>query len=170
MSKPRRDRGDYHPWTTFLYAAEEARQRGDRNVGTDHLLLGLLREPPLAQALDTNVESARAILEAMDREALSATIGTPLDSAPAPSYPPDGPRPRPTLRAVIGQRMRLTPVAKRAMETSSRDLRRGRAVEPRELLLALLALERPDPGAALLDALGVDRDTATERLRVTAAA
>jgi Clp amino terminal domain, pathogenicity island component len=170
MTKARRTRGDYHPWTTFLYAADEARRRGDRNVGTDHLLLGLLREPALARALDTDLESARAMLEVMDREALRATIGTPLDSAPPPIYTPESPRPRPTLREVLRQRMRLTPVAKRAMERSSKDLRRGRVVEPRELLLELLALERPDPVAALLDALDVDRDTARAQLGMPAPA
>lgn len=170
MSKRRWTRGDYHPWTTFIYAADEARRRGDRKVGTDHLLLGLLREPPLAQALDTDLESARAMLETMDRQALRATIGTALESAPAPLYAADGPPPRPTLREVMRQRMRLTPVAKRAMEMSSKDLRRGRVVEPRQLLFALLALERPDPGAALLDALGIDRDGVRRRLAAQAAA
>jgi hypothetical protein len=169
MSKPRWTRGDYHPWTTFLYAADEARRRGDRKVGTDHLLLALLREQPLADALKTDLESARAMLEAMDREALSTTIGTSLDSTPAPAYAPDGPPPRPTLREVLRQRMRLTPVAKTAMETSSKDLRRGRVVEPGRLLLELLALERPDPGAALLDALAIDRAVARERLAAPAA-
>ncbi len=170
MSKPRWTRGDYHPWVTFIYAANEARRRGDRKVGTEHLLLGLLREPPLAQALQTDLQSARATLEAMDREALGAIIGTPLDGAPAPIDTPDGPAPRPTLREVMRQRMLLTPVAKTAMEVSSRDLRRGRVVEARQLLLELLALERPDPVAALLDSLGVDRIGARERLGAMALA
>ena len=164
MNKPRWTRGDYHPWTTFLYAADEARRRGDRRVGTDHLLLGLLREPPLAEALDTDLESAREMLEAMDREALSVTIGSSLEAASAPVYAPDRPPPRPTLREVIRQRMLLTPVAKAAMERASKDLRRGRVVEPGQLLLELLALERPDPGAALLDALAIDRAVARQRL------
>ncbi|HKR98147.1 MAG TPA: Clp protease N-terminal domain-containing protein, partial [Candidatus Dormibacteraeota bacterium] len=43
--------GEYHPWTTYVYAREEARLRGDRRVGTEHLVLGLLREPDLAQVL-----------------------------------------------------------------------------------------------------------------------
>jgi hypothetical protein len=41
--------GEYHPWTTYVYAREEARRRGDGCVGTEHLVLGLLREPDLAQ-------------------------------------------------------------------------------------------------------------------------
>lgn len=66
--------------------------------------------------------------------------------------------------------MPLTPVAKTAMRVSSRDLRRGRVVEARALLLALLALDPPDPVAALLDALGVDRTGARERLGAVAPA
>ncbi|MFD0885532.1 Clp protease N-terminal domain-containing protein, partial [Streptosporangium algeriense] len=43
-------------------AAEEARQRGDRRIGTEHLLLGLVHDPSSL--------SARAL--GVDREALLA--------------------------------------------------------------------------------------------------
>ena len=36
----------YHPWTTYVDARQEARRRGDHKVGTEHLVLALLMEPP----------------------------------------------------------------------------------------------------------------------------
>ena len=55
-------------------AAEEARRRGDRRLGTDHLLLGLLHDPHsrVAQALGVDLDSARAASDALDRAALAA--------------------------------------------------------------------------------------------------
>jgi|HubBroStandDraft_6_1064221.scaffolds.fasta_scaffold26237_5 hypothetical protein len=35
----------YHPWSTYIAAREEARRRGDRRVGTEHLLVALLENP-----------------------------------------------------------------------------------------------------------------------------
>jgi len=34
-----------HAWAICLRASEEARRRGDRRTGTDHLLLALLEDP-----------------------------------------------------------------------------------------------------------------------------
>ena len=65
--------GEYHPWTTFIYAREEARRRGDRRVGTEHLVLGLLREPEIARLLGCDLEAAREALDAMDHDALGIT-------------------------------------------------------------------------------------------------
>ena len=59
--------GKYHPWTTYVYAREEARRRGDRRVGTEHLVLGLLREPDIAQVLGCDLGAAREALDTMDR-------------------------------------------------------------------------------------------------------
>ena len=49
-------------------AAEEARRRGDRRVGTEHLLLGLLHEPDskAARALGVSLEDARLASDALD--------------------------------------------------------------------------------------------------------
>ena len=41
----------FKPWATAVYAREEARRRGNRRVGTEDLVLGLLREPDVAQQL-----------------------------------------------------------------------------------------------------------------------
>ena len=34
-----------HGWHVALQASEEARRRGDRRTGTDHVLLALLEDP-----------------------------------------------------------------------------------------------------------------------------
>jgi hypothetical protein len=78
----RRPREDYHPWTTYAYAREEALRRGDRRVGTEHLLLGLLREPELADALGHDLDETRGALAAMDREALASVGVDPAIDAP----------------------------------------------------------------------------------------
>lgn len=62
----------YHPWTTFAAAREGARSRGDRRVGTDHLLLGLLRDPEIETVMHFTLESAREAPYSLDRSALAA--------------------------------------------------------------------------------------------------
>ena len=62
----------YHPWTTYMWASEEARRRGDRRAGTDHLLLGLLEEPEIEAVLGVSLLKARDRLDSLDREVLGA--------------------------------------------------------------------------------------------------
>jgi hypothetical protein len=67
----------------------------------------------------------------------------------------------------------LTPVAKRVLEQSGKDRRHRRAEDRWSLhavLAALLSLAAPDPAAALLDALHVDRDEVSTRLSEPSAA
>ncbi|NUP68945.1 MAG: hypothetical protein HOW71_43015, partial [Nonomuraea sp.] len=78
------------PFATVVSAAlDEARERGDRRLGTEHLLLGLLRDPGSepARALGVDLTGARAALDELDREALRS-LGLDLGEAP----------PRPTPR------------------------------------------------------------------------
>ena len=184
-SRPAAD--DYHPWTTYVDARHEARRRGDHKVGTEHLVLALLMEPALAGALDTDLASARAQLEALDREALGAVgvvlSGTapfapgpdtppaqaaeaPLSDAPAADAPAAGRARRPKFRDVLEGRLPLTPAAKALLRDSTKEMRRvgGRHVGPQHVLAALLELEPPDPAAELFAGLGVDRLTARERI------
>jgi len=160
--------GKYHPWTTYVYAREEARRRGDRRVGTEHLVLGLLREPDIAQVLGCDLGAAREALDAMDRGALVAIgIDRALGAPPVPTREPALGGRRPSLKAVLADRLPMTPVAKRVLEESGKDHRRGRAERRWSLhavLAALLCLAAPDPGAALLDALDVDRAAVRARL------
>ena len=178
---------DYHPWTTYLAARHEARRRGDRKVGTEHLVLALLAEPALAGALATDLAGARAQLEALDRDALGAvgvvvngavpfapgsempsgqTDETPPGEAPAADDPADGRARRPTIKDVWEGRLPLTPAAKTLLRDSSKEMRRfgGRHLGPQHILVALLELDPPDPAAELFVGLGVDRAAARARL------
>ena len=62
----------YHPWTTYIWAREEARRCGDRRVGTDHLLLGLLHDPATVAVLGVSLEQCRQALDSLDRGALES--------------------------------------------------------------------------------------------------
>ena len=137
-------------------ATGEARRRGDRRLGTDHLLLGLLHDEdsPAAKALGVSLAGARAASDALDRAALAA-VGVQvrtLGEGPPASFG----RRRPPLTS--GARA----VFKRAID-EARPSRSGR-IDTTCFLLALLSRQRPDPAAELLDALGVDPAAARKRL------
>jgi hypothetical protein len=171
MTRHAKPADTYHPWRTYIDAREEARRRGDRKVGTEHLILGLLREPVLAQALGCDRQTARDALDAMDHEALAAVgIGAAFNAPPIPIDEPIKRPPRPTLKAVLQDRLPMTPAAKRALEDSYKAIRRGHHTGPQQVLLTVLELEPPDPAAELIAALGVDRATVRQRLGVRRAA
>lgn len=67
-------------------ALSEATLRGDRRIGTEHLLLGVLHEPSSVQALGTDLETARAALDALDRSALAA-VGVDIQGIERPPIP-----------------------------------------------------------------------------------
>ncbi len=160
----------YHPWTTFMWASEEARRRGNRKAGTDHLLLGLLQEPSIEGALGVSLQDARDELDLLDRTALAAIgIDQDLDAPPLRMHPVPV---RPTFRAVINDRLRTTPAAKRVLKETGKPIRRGKQLTPQQMLVRifdlLLDLESPDPAADLLGALGVDTAEARRRLEPAA--
>lgn len=171
MTKRSKPADAYHPWRTYIDAREEARRRGDRKVGTEHLVLGLLREPVLAQALGCDLPTAREALDAMDHEALAAVgIGAAFNAPPIPIDEPINRPPRPTFKAVLRDRLPMTPAAKAALETSYKEIRRAHATGPQQVLLTVLELEPPDPAAELIAALGVDRAAVRQRLGAPRAA
>jgi hypothetical protein len=171
MTKHSKPADAYHPWSTYIDAREEARRRGDRKVGTEHLILGLLREPVLAQALGCDLQTARDTLDAMDHDALVAVgIGAAFNAPPIPIDEPVKRSPRPTLKAVLRDRLPLTPAAKTALEKSYKEIRRRHDTGAQQVLLTVLELEPPDPAAELIAALGVDRAAARQRLAVGRAA
>jgi ATP-dependent Clp protease ATP-binding subunit ClpA len=137
-------------------ATAEARRRGDRRLGTDHLLLGLLHEEdsPAARALGVSLGAGRAASDALDLEALAAVgvgveaLGRPQLAAPA----------RRLLPLSSGARA----VLKRAID-AAHPRRTGR-LDGGHFLMALLSLHRPDPAAELLHALGVDPAAVSDRL------
>ena len=155
----------YHPWTTYMWASEEARRRGDRRVGTDHLVLGLLEDPAIESVLGVSLQDARDALDALDNEALGS-----MGVAPDVDAPPLRMRAipnRPTFRAVITDRLRMTPKAKAVLEEAGRPMRRGRHITSQHVLARLLVLEPPDPAAELFAALGVNVHEARRRLTAT---
>jgi ATP-dependent Clp protease ATP-binding subunit ClpA len=171
MTKHSKPADAYHPWSTYIDAREEARRRGDRKVGTEHLVLGLLREPVLVQALGCDLQTARDTLDAMDHDALAAVgIGAVLNAPPIPIDEPIRRPSRPTFKAVLRDRLPMTPAAKTALEKSYKEIRRRHDVGPQQVLLTVLELEPPDPAAELIAALGVDRAAARQRLGVGRAA
>jgi hypothetical protein len=142
---------DYNFGATYYDARDEAVRRGDRTIGTEHLVLALLADPasPAARALGCDLDSARRALDALDHQALAA-IGIEPGITAGPV----------TARAT--GRLRLTPAAK-AVLTGIRDARKSRGAGLGIVLSALLDLPRPDPAAELLAALGVDAQAARKR-------
>ena len=152
----------YHPWTTYMWASEEARRRGDRRAGTDHLLLGLLEEPEIEAVLGVSLLKARDRLDSLDREVLGALgVAQGIDAPPLRMHPVPK---RPTIKAVVHDRIRMTPAAKRVLQDAGKPVRRGKGITPQQVLLRVLDLESPDPAAILLRALGVDSAQVRSRL------
>ena len=48
-----------HGWAIYLRASEEARRRGDRRTGTDHVLLALWEDPSTEAVLGVSLQQAR---------------------------------------------------------------------------------------------------------------
>jgi ATP-dependent Clp protease ATP-binding subunit ClpA len=137
----------------YLDANTEAMRRGDRKVGTDHVVLALLLDPGsvTAQALAVDLNAAREALDRLDRDAL-ASVGI------------DAPSPGPVFPGRERDRLPLTPAAK-AVFTGLRNEAGRERIGVKHVLLGLMARTPPDPAAVLLDALGVDRAAVRARLR-----
>ncbi|WP_022881662.1 Clp protease N-terminal domain-containing protein [Gryllotalpicola ginsengisoli] len=137
----------------FDDAKYEAARRGDRRVGTDHLLISLLNEPAIATAVGADAEAARRAAEALDRGALKA-VGVDLGDYRAPG------------RASLGRHVPLTAGAKSVLQRTLAIAasEKSRSLTPRHMMLALLERPAPDPAADLLAALGTDPDRTRERL------
>ena len=155
-ARDRRYGPDDHFGATYYDARNEAVRRGDRTIGTEHLVLALLTDPasPAATALGCDLDSARRALDALDSQALAA-IGVQPGITAGPV----------AVRAT--GRLRLTPAAK-AVITGIRDARKNREAGLGIVLNALLDLPRPDPAAELLAVLGVDAGAARERFASSA--
>jgi ATP-dependent Clp protease ATP-binding subunit ClpA len=155
--------GTRSAWAICLRAGEEARRRGDRRTGTDHLLLALLDDPSIEVALGVSLQQARQALDSLDRQALGALgLASDFDAPPLPMRAvPKKPRFRDVAQK---DRFRLTPAAKKVLEEASRSNRRRLYVTAQQVLAPILALQAPDPAAVLMDALGVDTSEAQRRL------
>jgi len=153
-----------HGWGIYLQACEEARRRGDRRAGTDHLLLALFEDPSVEGLLGVSLQRARQALDALDREALG-TLGLG-PGADAPELPMRTVPKKPTLKYLMLQkdRLRMTPAAKKVLEDGARPQRRGLQFSGRDVLAKILTLQPPDPAAVLLGALGVNTAEVRRRL------
>jgi hypothetical protein len=153
-----------HAWAIYLRASEEARRRGDRRTGTEHLLLALFEDPSIEAVLGVNLQQARQALESLDREALGALgLGAGADAPPLPMRAvPKKPRIRDVAKK---DRFRMTPAAKKVLEAAYKPKgHRKLQVTGPEVLAQILALQPPDPAAALLGALGVNTSAALHEL------
>jgi len=152
-----------HVWAIYLRASEEAGSRGDRRTGTDHVLLSLLEEPSIEAVLGLSLQQARHALDSLDHEALGA-LGLEPDTD-APSLPMRAVPRKPRFRDVMKKdRLRMTPAAKKVLEEAVKPNRRKTQVTAQEVLAQILALQPPDPGAVLLQTLGVNKLEVRSRL------
>jgi Clp amino terminal domain, pathogenicity island component len=152
-----------HPWAIYLRASEEARRRGDRRTGTDHILLALFEDPSIEVVLGVSLQQARQALESLDREALGALGLGP--GADAPPLPMRAVPKKPKIRDVMKKdRLRMAPAAKRVLEGAVKPNRRKTQVTAQQVLSQILMLRPPDPAAVLLGALGVNTSEAWRRL------
>jgi hypothetical protein len=152
-----------HVWAIYMQACEEARRRGDRRTGTDHLLLGLLEDSSIGVVLGVSLQQARQALESLDQEALGAVgMGSGTDAPPLPMRAVPK---RPRIRDVMKEdRLRMTPAAKKVLEDAVKPNRRRTQVTAQQVLAQILTLQPPDPAAVLLDALGVNTSEVRRRL------
>jgi Clp amino terminal domain, pathogenicity island component len=152
-----------HAWAIVLRAGEEARRRGDRRTGTDHLLLALLEEPSIEGVLGVSLRQARQALDSLDHEAMGALgLGSGAD---APSLPMRAVPKKPTLRDVAQKdRIRMAPAAKKVLEQAAKPNRRKLQITAQQVLAQILTLQPPDPSAALLAALGVNTSDVRRQL------
>jgi hypothetical protein len=154
-----------HAWAICLRAGEEARRRGDRRTGTDHILLALFEDPSIEVVLGVNLQQARQAQESLDHEALGA-LGM-VSGTDAPPLPMRAVPKKPRIRDVAKKdRFRMTPAAKKVLEDAVKPNRRKTHVTAQQVLAQILTLQPPDPAPVLLGALGVN--TVEVRLRLDA--
>ncbi|MFR9797860.1 Clp protease N-terminal domain-containing protein [Streptomyces sp. MS06] len=135
-------------------ALGEAARRGDRRIGTEHLLLGVLHEPGSARVLGTDLERARAALDALDQSALAA-VGVDVQGVERTPTPPSR------------KRTPFTSGARAVLPRALAETRKAgsRRIAPEHLLLALLDCEQPDPVGELMARLDIDRAAVRNRIR-----
>lgn len=139
-------------------ARHEAVRRGDRRIGTEHLLLALLHDAGVADVVGVDAATAASIADRLDRQALAAIglIVGPFD----PSTP----------GAPASRVLRMTAGAKTVIQQSllNATAEKARVITGRHILLALLDRPEPDPAASLLAALPVDPPLIRARLATAA--
>ena len=126
------------------------------------MLLALLEDRSIEVVLGASLQQARQALESLDQEALAALgMGSGTD---APELPMRAVPKKPTIRAVLKDRIRMTPAAKKVLEEASKPNRRRLYLTAQQVLAQILTLQPPDPAAVLLGALGVNTAEVRRRL------
>jgi ATP-dependent Clp protease ATP-binding subunit ClpA len=152
-----------HAWAICLRASEEARRRGDRRIGTDHILLALFEDPSIEVVLGVNLQQVRQVLDTLDNEAMAA-LGLESDADAPPLVMHAVPQ-KPRFRDVAKKdRLRMAPTAKKVLEAAVKPNRRKTYVTAQQVLAQILTLQPPDPSAVLLGALGVNSSELLRRL------
>lgn len=160
---------------TLELAVDEARRLGDNYIGTEHLLLGLLR---LEDGAALNILRKLNV----SREQIRQSVGAVMQARPAPS-PPDPPLParESPLRVVDYFLLRMTSrtsgevshfavdlssAVKDALEEALKEVAHSGTLqlEDRHLLLGLLQVPDGDLKRLLLDT-GADLDKLANQLR-----
>jgi ATP-dependent Clp protease ATP-binding subunit ClpA len=156
-----------HGWAVYLRASEEARRRGDRRTGTEHILLALLEQPSIEQVMGLRLDQARHALESLDDEALGAVgVRSGIDAPPLRMRAvPKKPRIRDIMQK---DRLQMTPRAKKVLEDAVKPNRRKTQVTAEQVLAQIITLQPPDPAAVLLGALSVDPTEVWRRLDAAA--
>ncbi|MCU1478072.1 MAG: Clp protease [Subtercola sp.] len=131
----------------------EAERRGDRRIGTEHLLFAVLQDEKLAQLVGVDAVTAHEAAEQLDRAALVAVGLAFGESAPKGS-------------TALGRRTPFTTGAKAVLggALAHAAAEKARTITSRHLMLALLDRPEPDPVATLISTLPVDRAVLSERL------
>jgi hypothetical protein len=116
----------------------------------------------LLPSLGVSLDQCRQAMRSLDREALEA-----LGLTASWEAPPVAMRRLParaTLRAVLKDRLPMTPAAKKVLERAARRTRNRARVDPEDVLLCLFDLKRPDPVADLIVELKLDVEAVRSRI------
>lgn len=134
-------------------ASYEAGRRGDGRIGTEHLLLAVVQDETVARAVGVDRAAVLAAADELDRAALTA-VG--IDTG---HFPVNG-------HTTLGKQLPFTPGAKTVLQQTLVHATNEKAknITCRHMALALLDRVDPDPAAAILTALSVDRGAARDRL------
>ena len=121
-------------------AQQEARRAGNDQVGTEHIVLGLLREP---QALAARAIKAQGVTLDQVQEAATNALGP--TQASVPEHVPFGPAAKKVLQLAVREALRLG----------------HNYIGTEHILLGLLRDDKA-AGAVILTGLGISRDRAEE--------
>lgn len=132
----------------------EAGRRGDRRIGTEHLLLALLADDELATIVGVDASAANEAVDGLDRTALAA-VGLTLGEY---RHIPLNRSARHAVSMTSGAKM----VLKRSLAAAVSE--KAKTITSRHMMVALLERSEPDPAATLLAELPVDREALRHRL------